>query len=324
VINWGEMVLFEHRASVILYNFLKAIDNDKVFLIPANVCPVVVATFCKAGKKYEFVDISLTNFCMDEALVLRAIRDYPDKYAGIVFVRTYGTTRPFESFFERIKDIDNKILIIDDRCLSMPEFEQRDITIADLVLYSTGYSKFVDIGWGGFAFLNNNSIDYKKNHLPYNEEHLKQLMNSIRGCIEKNMKFKFKDSDWLGDTDFDRDFEEYKTIVKTKLRETKDIKESLNKVYTKNLPREIQLEPDYQQWRFNVLLSDKKGLLEKIFENGLFASSHYASLSNIFQDTVCVNAQKFHNRVVNLFNDFRFSIEKAQKISDIINDHIRN
>ena len=41
---------------------------------------------------------------------------------------------------------------MNDRCLCRPHFG-RTGAVAELELYSSGYSKFVDIGWGGWGLL---------------------------------------------------------------------------------------------------------------------------------------------------------------------------
>ena len=162
------MILFETRASVILYNVLFSLKKfgflkkDSVFLIPLNVCPIVPAVFLKAGVKFDFVDISLETLCIDETLLIRrAIEDKNIK--GILFVKTYGTEyEPLEAF-KIIKNKNKNIFLIDDCCLKAPDFDY-DInkSLSDLVLFSTGYSKYVDIGWGGFGFLKDKYFFVKK------------------------------------------------------------------------------------------------------------------------------------------------------------------
>ena len=91
-------ILFEIRASTILYNFLKSNNFDGKFLLPANVCPVVPLTFLKARVPFEFVDISMTDLCIQQQAVLTLLKKDPS-YCGVLFVRTYCITRPYKSFF---------------------------------------------------------------------------------------------------------------------------------------------------------------------------------------------------------------------------------
>ena len=54
------------------------------------------------------------------------------------------------------KKLAPHLKIIDDACLSYPNFNSKISHQVDLELYSTGYSKPVDIGYGGFAKIHDN------------------------------------------------------------------------------------------------------------------------------------------------------------------------
>ena len=91
-------------------------------------------------------------------------------------------------------------------------------------------------------------------------------------------------------------------------------KEKLNAVYRKMLPSAIQLPDAYQHWRFNILTDKKNEILKALFAEGLFASSHYKSLSKD-----CLIARNLHEHVLNLFNDQYFTAEQAIRTCEIIN-----
>jgi hypothetical protein len=144
--------LHERRASTVLYRYLCGVIQTGSWLLPANVCPIVPAVFAKAGKEFEFLDISPDTLCLDESLALERIRKKPGKIAGVLFVHTYGYADNFDTFFARIKSFDHRIQIIDDKCLCRPCFNPTG-KFADLELYSSGYSKYVELGWGGWGYL---------------------------------------------------------------------------------------------------------------------------------------------------------------------------
>ena len=85
------MIVFESRASVVLYKYLIFRKSEKCFLLPANICPIVPITFLKAKVPFDFVDISHETLCIDENLVLNQLRSNPEKYGGVLFSHTYGT-----------------------------------------------------------------------------------------------------------------------------------------------------------------------------------------------------------------------------------------
>ena len=83
-------LLFESRSSVILYNFLIGLSNKKPFILPANICPIVIATFEKAKVPYSFIDICLKTYEMDKFSLLKKIKKSPDYFGGVLWVRGYG------------------------------------------------------------------------------------------------------------------------------------------------------------------------------------------------------------------------------------------
>jgi len=316
------MLIFEKRASTILYKILSALPKNSCFLVPANVCPVVIAVFLKAGIGYEFVDISEHTYCIDEKTVLEKLQKDKNHYTGILFVRTYGYDADFSAFFCVIKKIAPHILVIDDKCLSRPAFLSELPACVDVVLFSSGYSKYVDIGWGGYAYADdrlpyNNSYSLRFNHLCLDE-----LQKNIKECLlEQKMLFGY-DSDWLDGDIPPISFAEYKKKILGEIGSRTDHKRLLNQIYHTNLPASVQLPDGYHDWRFIIVLSERNVLLKKIFAAGLFAGTNYPSLSHIFGDTTSVVASTLHGKIMNLFNDDCFSPEQAWRVVRIINAHL--
>ena len=147
------MILFRDRAATVMYEVLETLDKSKKFLLPLNICPIVPDTFLKANIKFKFIDININTLCMDEDLALEAIRS-DSSIGGVLLVKTFGIKVDSEVFYQKIKDINPEIFIIDDQCPSVQNFDfDIDNSFASLTLFSSGYSKYVDIGYGGFGFL---------------------------------------------------------------------------------------------------------------------------------------------------------------------------
>ena len=318
------MILFDVRASSILYNVLTSLNVKKKFLLPLNICPIVPATFLKANIDFEFIDISLDTLCMDENLLFEKL-NIDNNIGGVLFVKTFGTEFDASKIFKKIKEINNEIFIIDDCCLKIPDFDY-DIenSNADMALFSTGYSKYIDIGWGGFGFLKD-VYKYEKQETIFKKEDLESFTKSVQYAIDTNTKLNYIDNLWLGD---DRvlyeDYKIYKSNISEKIPLMLSHKKNLNTIYEKGLSKEIQLGSEYSNWRFSILVDDKKALLDKISQNNLFASSHYKEVDYMFKDNILINsnAKYIHSKIVNLFNDFRFDEEKAKKIVEIVNNHV--
>jgi len=314
-------LVFETRASAILYNFLISNNLEGKFLIPANVCLVVPLTFFKAGVPFEFVDISGDDLCIQQKKVLSLLEKDPS-YIGVFFVRTYGVMRSYKSFFLKVREIRPEIIIIDDRCQAPPDFIISNMDGSDLILFSTGYAKYIDINWGGFGYINDKH-NYQRNLLRFKEKELVSVTKYYKEAIvQKNLLHHMEDFHWLNTRPPQMDFSDYKTIVLNKMRTAVQHKMKINKYYREHFPKKIQLADEFQQWRFNILVENKEVLIKKIFDSGLFASSHFASLKGIMTPGKAENAEKFHSKIVNLFNDHYFDLRKAKLITDIVLDHI--
>ena len=315
--------IVEDRASIILYNILidlKRKKNGISFFLPANVCPIVPATFMKANVDYEFIDIDKTTLNIDLNIVFEKIKDF--KYVGLLFVRFLGNLVNVENEFKLLNNKD--VFIIDDRCATIPTFKKAKYSkYADITLFSTGYAKYVELGYGGFAYINSNLFSYTRNSLPYSYKDHKELVSNFNHSINSQHKFIYKNSNWLGDIRKVYDFDDYQKIIEEKKVAVSKQKLVLNNFYAENLPIEIQYPKDYQNWRFNIKVNNKNKILKNIFSNELFASSHYACISHLFSDKKAPDATALNENTINLFNDFRFNLEKAEKIVTIINKQIR-
>ncbi len=72
-------------------------------------------------------------------------------------MRTRTVIRPYPAgSLKEIKENHPDLLLIDDRCLCVPDLEPDLSSPAEVILYSTGYGKIVDLGFGGYACLSGN------------------------------------------------------------------------------------------------------------------------------------------------------------------------
>lgn len=312
--------VYANRASTIIFNFLRSIKRKGVFLLPANICPIVPLTFQKSRCKFEFVDITMDDYLIDKKEVLSRLIKKKRNYSGVLFNRTYGMLSSVNKFFREIKNIDKKLIIIDDRCLSVPNLSH-DGMQADLTLFSTGKTKYTNGPPGGFGFVSKN-ISY---HAAYAEQwdplDLSDLTAKYKQAIATKKKFSYIDSAWLDCSKPKWSMEDYRDKIQDNLKKTNRIKKETNQIYYNNLPKSIQLPKEYQNWRFNIMVSNKDKILSKIFENGLFASSHYASIGNVFGTGEFKNTANLHAQIINLFNDNHFSPILAEKTCEIINNY---
>ena len=311
------MIVFSQRASGILFDFIKTY-NSGIYLLPANVCPIVPLTFCAAKVRFEFVDIDEGTLCIDEKKCLEHFSKNPEQYAGILFVRTYGYKYDTSNFFFNIKSIDNKLKIIDDQCLCFPDFSAKTQN-SDLILFSTGYTKPLDIGKGGIGILNDINQIHKYYLAEFNNF---DIENFYKKALNENSILKSIPSGWLDNSPYNEDIKEYQRQIEFEKEKVIEQKKYINSIYNSLLPDEIKMHQDFQNWRFNILVENKNIILEKIFANNLFASSHYKPSNVLFDKNKHIVSEKLFSKVINLFNDKYFSCNQAEQISNIINQFL--
>ncbi len=308
------MFVQEYRASKILYNFLKSNNISGKFILPANVCGIIPLTFYYAGVDFDFFDIQADNFCIDQIRVLNSVNDY----SGLLFVRTYGVEDDFASFFQKIKKLNNHFIIIDDSCLCLPCLNQEPLDSIDLKLFSLGYAKQVDMKLGAFGFF---SSDYNYRNVEfdkYDPEHYELYESQLKKAISNNESLDVREYYFLENKMFTVD----RLLLEKKIISSINQKERLNNIYRKLLPQSIQMESRFQNWRFNILIDNerlKEEILNSLFKNELFASTHYFPISLTWKGQRAPNALSLYNRVVNLFNDFYYSEKQAYETCKIIN-----
>jgi hypothetical protein len=307
------------RASTILYNLLKSQDNTKPWLLPANICPIVPITFFKAEIPFEFVDISTETLHMD--LEQAEGRLKRGAYGGALYAHTYGEPSTPDDFFQHVKALHTEILLVDDRCLCIPDLEPNPDIFADVALYSTGYAKVVELNFGGYAFLKENVL-YQPEHLPFNPQAHEEIESGYKRAIQNRESYEYTDSDWLQSDANLPTWYDYRQQIEAGLKTVSRHRDALNAIYEKCLPAEIQLPKDYQVWRFNLRVQNKERMLKSIFSAGLFASSHYASLAGIMAPGHCPQAETLADEIINLFNDHYFDAQKAEHVCTVIMENL--
>lgn len=303
------------RAAAVLYQLLKSRTDVRPWLLPANICPIVPITFLKAGVSFEFVDISAETLHMDLDQAEAEVKKR--RFGGVLYAHTYGEESTPVEFFQSIKTIDDSIMVIDDRCLCIPDLDTKSDGAADVLLYSTGYAKIVELGKGGYAFMQDH-VEYQTFALPFDARVNDEVEEAYKLSVKDRSVFRYRDSDWLETNPFTIPWTEYSTEIESALRVSLDHRTLLNEVYAEYLPAELQLSAQYQTWRFNITLENKAAVLAAIFQDGLFASSHYASLAGIMAPGQCPVAETLHERVINLFNDQHFDEARAEQVCKIV------
>ena len=312
-------ILQAPRASAIIYSLLVNRNDGNPWLLPANICPIVPITFLRARVPFKFVDISAETLHMDLDQAEALIKER--QFGGLLYAHTYGEASTPNLFFDSVKKLSPALIIIDDRCLCVPDLETEPANKADVQLYSTGYAKIVELNSGGYAFARDD-INYQPAHLPFNPADHEQMEKSYKQAISQQGKFVYRDSDWLDTESPVLSWSTYQQQVETNLMQSLERRASLNQIYANTLPEEIQLSAGFQTWRFNIRVKNKQRILDRIFSANLFASSHYASLADIMGEDQAPCAEGLAESVINLFNDHHFTPEQAEQTCKIILENL--
>ena len=308
------MRVFESRASTVLYFFLRSNPMNKPFLLPANVCPIVPLTFQKANVNFEFVDIDYTH-AMD---VNKCIEKLKNKaYGGILFVHAYGRIFNNADFYKQVKNINSSIYIVDDKCLCLPRLNVDVCSNVDLELFSTGYAKYIELSYGGWGIIND-SMNYTRDNLHYEESILQNTMKHVRYCLDHDQRYDSKSLDWLNG-DRLKSSVNYLNDIESRFEEVKSQKQRINAIYKSNLPEDIQWGDEYNNWRFMISMSNRDNILQKILSAKLFAGTNFPSAAYLFGGIHLPNVENEQKKILNLFNDFRVNEDFAYMVCNVIN-----
>ena len=331
-----EETVFARRASAILYNLALSRGNGGGhYLLPANVCPVVPLALLKAGCVFEFIDIDPDTLCMDDRLLQARIEaPHLPPVAGVVYVRTYGFERDMTTLFRQLKTYAPETCLIDDRCASRPEPDKDSVDRqgADVLLYSTGYSKYVDLDIGGFAHIRQ-GMPYSAHEGVFVPEDLNEITALYKVHISESKPIyrdgKLNDthsiwsrSNWLDTRPLDMTWNEYHRRILIERKESDERKAEYNAVYRDIIPPHVRLPSGFHNWRFNIRVKQKESLLSRIRKAGFFAGDHYFPSALLFGGKRCPVSEKLFGEIINLFNDFRVTAYQVKEVAELVRDHV--
>lgn len=291
-------IAVENRASVVLYNYLKSNCKSNVFAIPANVCPIVPLIFITAGVKYRFVDISTDTHAIDKEKVSKLLKE--GSIDSLLFVYAYGCQYDNESYFKELK-LNGCKCIIEDKCLCIPSLPSEIFSgYTDLLLFSTGYAKFVEFGKGGYGFYKG---DYGMHQPPgycYSKQDDDKVFEDIRRSLIKNKHFSYIPCRWLDFTPFSSN--DYFERIENERERVINHKKVINTIYNEILPIDIQMGQDFTDWRYMIISEHRDLYLQHIFDAGFFAGKNFPSVSYLYDLSNSLNAETEATKILNLFN----------------------
>lgn len=321
------MIQIERRASAVLYKFLVSNCSDYHFLIPANVCSVVPLTFLASGVGFSFVDIDDSTHAGSFDEYKKAVRECPDCKVGVLFVNAYGTRNDTKQFYEDIRTLRNDMIIIEDDCLCVPVTRRTNpVENVDLEFYSTGNSKYVQMPMEGGYGMIRDGFAYNQIEAPFNENGYDEQLKKIRACRRNRKQFQYEENNWLPLASFISNklsADDYFREIERRIVISRNHKQIIDSIYDEILPNELRLGEAYNTWRYTLALPShdmRETVMDALGAENLYASSHYQSAAYLYKHIHCRNTECEADRILNLFNEEKYSVEMAQRTAEIINE----
>ena len=314
------------RAASILSRFVKVTSRSATYFIPVNVCPVVPLVLLRYQIPFQFLDIDpKKSFCINLANATNKLRSCRDKQCGLLLVRTYGSSEylDLELAIRELKLAFEGLRVIDDRCLCMPVVE-RDAhlqTASDLILYSTGPKKPVNLNFGGFGFTRHDLGVFS--NVPIANRYVSGMERHMLACADSASRFEYPSTKWNIESALPIPEDNYLHQVGIANAKSLQRKKRVNDYYKSEIRNELILREASSEWRFCIKAKNKKEVLNIIWGNGLFASSHFKPIGTAFgcKPSDHPNAWLLYESVINLFNDQYATDDYVIQIVSIVNKH---
>lgn len=324
------------RGSAGIYLILSRFKGEKV-LLPSNICYAAIYPVIYSGNIPVFCDVDSVSGNVRLCNVKKKIGDV----SAAVIPHMYG---------EPVADIalikalcrSKGVLLIEDCASSMGASVNGELTgtFGDYVIFSTGYSKTVDIGNGGYI-LSDCSLDREaalSQALPLYDSRTEELTGAFsrRYRAFRNSKKDIRESDFLSMVNGDmrqaflyRNTEEFDRYVEERVGKLDEIiklrREALSYYderisYRSGLISRYPFSEGAVPWRYNLFVdpSCRERLIAMLLENHIPVSDWYPRASCLFSDySEYEGARSHEERILN----FPLPVEKSEidRISDAIN-----
>ncbi len=313
-------VVTAYRASNLVYEI--AIHAPPgIWVIPDNVCPAVPLALACAGAELRFVDIDAETLCLDTRKVADLAK--AENIAGVVYVRTYGANTPAQNDLAELRKTLPKAVLIDDRCIGVPQTDTPENNgAADVVLFSTGYGKVLDLGGGAYGFFKTD-MGFKLGGRTLSSQAFEDLLSQSNAAMKTGnpVLAGFDFTAPAFSTEECPSFQGWSNLsqsITNQLPDRLTHKAQLNAIYAEGLSEFAPLADSYLNWRFHIFVQNPTQTVAALFGAGLFASKHYAPVSRLWGVSSGQVAQKTAKNIINLFNDQHFAAKQARQAVRII------
>ena len=327
------------RAATGIYLILKSLGIEgKKVLFPANICYAAIYPAVYAGNEPVFCDVDAGSGNLTLSLI-EGMVNTTSEIVVLVLPHMYGN--PVEEIKE-IKDfcIRHGILLIEDCASAMgASIEGENVgRFGDYVIYSTGYAKTVDVGFGGIIASDHELDEMQKMYkqLPMqskqserNQEFFSKLYRLIRNEKKQTLAPFLYNGLYENVKDmyvYQIEPEKEKAIIDALFRLEDEIVirrenyELYNRLIKENdCIKKYAFTEGAVPWRYNLLvLANRKELIAYSLEKGLPISDWYPDVTEIFGVTeIFPNTKSMEEKIINF--PLNIDREKIQMICSTVN-----
>lgn len=312
---------FVSRAATGIYLILKtalADAKNKAVVVPANICYAAILPILYAGFKVRFCDVdAITGNATYSSFVSCCTEDVAGAIVPHMYGNPVGDLRRIAGYCK-----DKNILLIED-CASAMGAQSDDYPLGrmgDYTVYSTGYSKTIDLGFGGIIVSDNNLDAIKKEekslplmpreskelalfskiyralrYAPADSEFRKKIYAVFPQAVKNELLTRIDDSQRLY---LEREVMAHVHVIEERKRDFSVYASYLSWLKESFYPFENGAVP----WRFCLLLNkeEKSAVIEKCLRAGLPVSDWYPVVTPIFgEEPLYPGAKEHEEKILN-------------------------
>ena len=307
------------RAATAIYLILKSFEQSEV-IVPVNICYAAVYPIVFSNNIPKFCDINEQDGNITLGAFENAITEHTK---AAIIPHMYGN--PVKDI-QGIKEVcqDKGILLIEDCASAMgAQLENQYVgTFGDYVIYSTGYSKTIDVGNGGIV-CSDDSLEHMiflYKDLPYYSEKI-EMQNDLFSKIYRQIRnskieyqcqnifdvFKLNCQDsflYQIDKKMEKEIRDSLDTLDSVIKQRRDKQRLFDSLinYSNSYMEKYEYSEGSVPWRFNILVEAEKRdeIVKTLLKNMIPVSDWYPPVSMIFGDyTKYPNAEIMERRILN-------------------------
>lgn len=330
------------RAATAIYCVLKQYTRKGSFvLVPANLCYAGILPIIYAGMNPAFCDVDSQSGNVTAETVANAIRQ--TKPTAMIIPHMYGN--PVRDFPEIARICEqNRIILVEDCASAMGAKSDSYTTgvLGDYIVYSTGYSKTLDLGYGGFLVSHKNELK-EMEETEHNLEELspeaekelqffsplyrlirnqgegtmlaEAVFQSIAPCLRKGLIHS------LSEEKKQEILSALRLLPEIIIKRREGLKEYMRSLHTGDGVAWYKYDCQAVPWRMNLMVNEKElkqQIIRKCLENKLPVSDWYPVVTKLFGNHESYPGASLHEAQILNFPLLNDSQEKS-KICQVIN-----